>query len=87
MNTYRYLCKIKITSECMLNEDLILYIESYLIQCNSCSKLNQTSVKNQRICCYCRKYICEQCDMILDYTEYETRMWYCVPCHQFLFSA
>ena len=71
----------------MLNDDLISYIETFLIKCSSCDKYNCAPSWNKRICCYCRKHICDQCEMIIDYTEYETRMWYCVPCHQFLFSA
>lgn len=71
----------------MLNDDVIAYIKTFLIKCNQCDKYNCALAYNKRICCYCRKYVCDQCVMIADYTEYQVRMLYCMNCHQSLFSS
>jgi len=72
----------------MLNDDVVLYIKSFLVQCEACKTYNCTL--HMRTCCHCRKSICKKCEkeeMIVDYTEYEVRMAYCVRCHQSLFTC
>ena len=71
----------------MLNDDVIFYIKSFLIKCDSCNRYNYALPVKTRMCCHCRKNICEKCEMMFDYTEYQVRMLYCMNCHQSLFSS
>lgn len=68
----------------MLDLDTISYIKSFLKSCYKCEKYH--IYINNRYCCICKNYVCVECNMIMDYSEYEVRMLYCMPCHKMIFQ-
>ena len=64
----------------MLNVDVINNIKTFLLVCSLCKQHDIDF--NDRICVICKKKFCYNCKMIRDYTEYETRMLYCLSCHE-----
>ena len=43
-----------------MNYHLVKYIESFLIECECCHKLDLFSIENK--CCICKKYKCSKCE-------------------------
>ena len=68
----------------MFDPYLVRYINEFLEKCNNCGKYD---IYNEiRICFACRKYFCNCCKMIRDYTPYEVCGLYCEECHNKYFT-
>ena len=70
----------------MLNVDVINHTISFMRLCDKCNRYDfLKKYTENRYCTICRKYCCTQCNMVRDYTIYETTGLYCTDCHSTCF--
>lgn len=70
----------------MLNIDVINYTIKFLRLCHKCNRYNiLNGYSENRYCVICKKYSCIECNMIREYTIYETTGLYCIECHSTYF--